>query len=198
MHRSRFALIAGLALVAATAVAASATTPPSGTTTCDVNPTSALQFAFIPFIDSTPGPTTIGVKIPMSGICDNAGVVGGRAPITHVEATVRGRLEAGSVCTTVVSPGIPYDKLKLKLKWKSFDGTRFKTVATSTTHLSAGSYDAGSESIVFTSEIFRGAFAGRTSTIGLKLQDPSFMSPNCPRIVGLNWLSGGESTLTVQ
>ena len=199
MHRSRFALAAGLALVAATAAAVSAATSLSGTIACDVNPTSVLQIALRPSLtNSAPSPTRVVVKIPMSGICDDSGVVGGNAPITHVDARIRARLEAGSTCATLLSPGFPYGKLQIKLKWRSFDGTRFKTVGASATHLSGGTYDAGSESIVFTAEIFRGAFAGSTSTIKLKLQDPALLSGSCPPIEGVNWISGGESTLTVK
>jgi hypothetical protein len=56
---------------------------------------------------------------------------------------------------------------------------------------------SSTESLVFTAEIFKGAFAGTTTTVRLTINDPTFLAPNCPPISGVYYGSDGESSVTV-
>jgi hypothetical protein len=187
------------ALVATVSVAAAAPLP-TGTIDCQLagNDDSPYGLRFIPSISSAPSPGRITVKDnAIQGSCDASGVTGGKAPITHVEAKLLGKLAPGTTCLDVITAP-HFERIKLKLKWTNVDGTgRKRVVATSAAHNFVGSYDDASEALVFTAQLLRGAFAGSAVTMRLTLDNAAFMAGPCPTVTGIFYGADGESAITV-
>lgn len=197
MRRSFLLALFACAAVVATAPAAPAASLPSGTIDCQLQPDDVYGLRFVPYIGSTPGGRII-VKANLIGTCDGSGVTGGKGPIDRVEAKLLAKLEAGTVCSDFVSTP-HFGPIKLNLKWKGTVGDKTRTIAVSKTHLAQGTWDDATESIVFTAEIFKGAFAGSTTaaTITIDAGSAAIMTPTCPRISGLFYAEDGLSTITV-
>jgi hypothetical protein len=196
MSGSRVALAAALTLVVA--AAANAAPLPSGTIACQVASTNVDGLRFQPYISSDPSPTRIRVTTTMQGTCDNSGVMGGKAPITELKATLAGKLAVGSTCSTLTT--MPqFERLKLKIKWRGVDGNgRLKTVASTTVHFVDANWDDDVEGLVLQSQPLKGAFEGSTSTVTLALQNGNaFFNAMCPRIEGDPFGQDGESTITI-
>lgn len=186
------------ALVTASTAVAAAAAPPTGTIVCTLaaNETTGLQFS--PPISFAPSSIRLILKDKtITGGCDASKVTGGRWPITTVKAQLLAKLAAGTSCADVVTSPT-FGTIKLKLRWTGVDEIgRARTVATSAAHLVAGSWDDADGALVFTATIFRGAFAGSTVTARFTLDNPGFLSPNCPLIEGVYYGADGESTITV-
>jgi hypothetical protein len=196
MRRMCLVRILAYAVVAATGSTVLAASLPSGTITCELAPNTTLGLRISPYIDSTPGGRII-MKDTLVGTCDSSGVSGGKGPIDRVEARFLAKLEPGTVCTDLITTP-DFGQVKLSFKWKGEIGGRTRTIATSKAHLVLGSWDDPTESLVFTGELFKGAFAVSTTTVRLSLVDPvGFLTPNCPRISGIYYGVDGESSITV-
>lgn len=196
MRRLSFVAILACAAVALTAPTLLAASLPSGTITCQLAPNTDLGLRISPNISSTPGGRLI-MKDTLVGTCDSSGVSGGKAAIDAVEARFVAKLDAGTVCTDLIT-NPAFGQVKLSFKWKGEIGGRARTVATSKSHLVQGSWDDATESLVFTGELFKGAFAGSTTTVRLSLLDPTnFLTPTCPPISGIYYGVDGESSITV-
>ncbi len=196
MRRMYLVLILACAVVAVVAPTVRAASLPSGTITCQLAPNTDLGLRMSPYISSTPGGRII-MKDTLVGTCDSSGVSGGKGPIDRVEARLLAKLEPGTVCTDVITTP-DFGQVKLSFKWKGEIGGRARTIATSKAHLVLGSWDDPTESLVFTGELFKGAFTGSTTTVRLSLHEPvTFLTPNCPRISGVYYGVDGESSITV-
>lgn len=198
MCRSRFAL--ALALVLSTAATAfAAAPPPSGTIDCSVA-MSRPNFGFSfrpPYLDDAPAPHGLGIKTVMDGPCDNTGVVGGRAPITHVEVKLVGHLADGTTCAIFTSTP-QLKKIAFKIKWQTLNAAgNLRTVSKSLVRAGDVAWDDAAQALVFTTGPLKGAFAGSTSTVTVTLDPGSVPNPNCPAISGLFWGSDGESSITI-
>lgn len=197
MRRSFLVSLFVCAAVVATASAVPAASSPSGTIACQLDPDDVFGVRFVPWISATPEGRVI-VKATLVGTCDSSGVTGGKGPIDHVEAKLLAKLEPGSVCSDVVSTP-HFGQIKLSLKWKGQIGGKSRTIATSKTHLVQGSWDDGGEALVFTADVFKGAFAGSTTTTTITIDAGSVASlrATCPRISGIYYAEDGLSAITV-
>jgi hypothetical protein len=198
MRRATLVPFLVCAVVAVAAPRVAAATLPSGTITCQIDANTDLGLRMVPYIDSTPG-GRIMMKDKIVGTCDSSGVTGGKGPIERFEATLVAKLAAGTVCTDLVTAP-DFDKVKLGFKWKGHVGDRDDLIlATSRVHLVLGSWDDPDQALVFTGEIFKGAFSGSTTTMKLTLHEPglAYLNPTCPPIVGVFYGTDGESELTV-
>jgi hypothetical protein len=200
MCRSRFALALALVAVLAPTVHALAAGP-SGAITCgivDTRPNLGLEFRS-PYLSGEPAPRGIRTKTRMAGTCDNGGVIGGKFPITKVEARLDARLAPGTTCLTLTdAPSL--DKLSVKIAWLGTDANgHLRRVAGSSARVGNVSWDDTAKALVFTTGPLKGGFAGSTSTLTLTLDNPQLqvgVGP-CPPYSGIFWGGDGESTVTV-
>lgn len=213
MHRSRqrttslfrrLASIAVLAIVLGTATGAVAASLPSGAINCVVSgdtdqPNGKWRLRFSPAISSVPSPNRMSVSTTMKGTCDNAGVSGGKAPITNVQAYLVGKLAAGTTCATLTSAPV-FERLKLKIKWQTVDGSgRVRSVATTSARFVDADWDAGLEGLVLTSTPLKGAFGGSTATVTLTIDHPEVFGAVCQNaeIDGTTYGADGESSIAI-
>jgi hypothetical protein len=197
MRRAALAPFLAAALVALAAPAVPAASVPSGTINCQIDANTDDGLRMLPSISSVPGGRVM-MRGKIVGTCDNSGVTGGKAPIDRVEATLIAKLAAGTVCNDVVTTP-DFDKIKLTFKWKGQVGGRTVTVGTSRVHLVLGSWDEPDNAIAFTGEVFKGAFAGTTTSLKLTIGESgvAFLNPTCPPISGVYYGQDGQSELTI-
>jgi hypothetical protein len=200
MCRSKFALALGLVAMLAPTVRAFAAGP-SGTVSCsivDTRPTFGLEFK-PPYLSGAPAPRGILSKARMAGPCANGGIIGGKFPITKVEARLAGRLSPGTTCLTLTdTPSV--EKLSVKIAWLGIDGNgHLRRVAGSSARVGSVSWDDTAKALVFTTGPLKGGFAGSTSTVTLTLDNPQLQQgvDPCPAYSGIFWGGDGESTVTI-
>jgi hypothetical protein len=195
----RLVLAIGLAasLIAAVSVASAAPLP-SGSITCQVDAdTGPWGLRVLPSISSVPSAGRVTLKDVVTGSCDAAGVSGGKAPITNVEANLSAKLVPGSTCLDLVTAP-HFERVKLKLKWTNVDITgRKRVVATSTAHNFVASYDDTTQGIVWTATILKGAFAGSGVTTRLTFDVPEAFDDACGSYGGIYYGSDGDSLISV-
>lgn len=204
MSRSILSFVSAALLILGTAATAPAASPPSGTISCvvtgdDDRPNGNWRVRFSPAISSTPSPGRMKVMTYMRGTCDAAGVVGGKAPITNVQAHLLGKLAAGTTCATLTSSPV-FEKLRLKITWQTLgtDG-RLRTVAKTSATFVDVEWDDGLGGLVFASAALKGGFAGSTSTLKIAFDAPEAFATVCDTgaIDGSAYGGGGDSTLTI-
>ena len=194
---SRLALVAAFAL-AVMPLRAGATSPPSGTISCSMFPTNA-GLDMRPAISSDPSTGRILVKTSIAGICDNSGVVGGKAPITAIDAKLVGTLTAGTTCSSFVNAP-NFDRLRVKIKWKAAADAhgRSKVVSSTTLSFVDVSWDEADEALILSSQPSKGGFAGSTATLKITLNNAAYYNGPCqPPILGAGWGADGESAITI-
>ena len=203
MRRSRFVRVLTFALVLAPAAGVLAAAPPSGTIDCSVGmskPEFGFQF-LPPFLSPDAANLGIPTKTVTDGPCDNAGVVGGKAPITNVEVKLVGRFSDGTTCDTLVSAP-QLEKIGFKIKWQTLNPVgHLRTISNSLARAGSVTWDSGAEALVFTTGPLKGGFAGSTATVKLTIDAGSVNSvtnPNgCPLISGLSYGEDGLSAVTI-
>jgi hypothetical protein len=183
MYRVELARVAlALSFVLAGLSSALAVNDPSGTISCAVTGRYYFFRPYLPTVPAGPGTRAIRTKIIRvpGTACDNAGVTGGRAPISAAEVSLSGRLAAGTTCADFLT-SLTFEKARIKVAWQRFrpDGHR-ANVATSKAVVASATYDAGSEDMVIvTQPVAKGAFAGSTLTLHLGVGDPVAFDDQC-------------------
>jgi hypothetical protein len=162
---------ATLSIVTATPVSAAAVPPPSGTISCSV--AGVVQFA--PGLGLLPNAKGGKLKIDMTGSsCDNAGVSGGKAPITDVAMKAVGSLSPGGSCfeDSVVNMAKTF---KLTTKWQNRNvSNKVTTVSASKSTLVSSVTSGAHWEFVFNAPA-KNAFAGTPSSlqidVGIEVYD---------------------------
>jgi hypothetical protein len=156
---------------ATVATAAGAAAPPTGTISCSVfSGTSSTRpegILFSPGINSVPRTVKINAR-NIGSSCDNAGVVGGKAPITGVALKLTARMPDGT-CANLTSASPTFDNARVVLKWRGLNPAGHPmTVSTSHARIATASYDTNAHALDLTTTPITGsAFAGKTVTMHL-------------------------------
>lgn len=194
----RSLLVLTLAMLVFTDAGRVAAAPlPSGTIACVVAGDAVTGLRISPPISPMPSFIRPIIKDTAYGACDADGVLGGKGPIDSVEAKLLARLAAGSKCLDLVTAP-DFTLVKLKLKWKGPNAIgRPRTIATSIAQLVNGAWDPATESLTFTGQLFKGAFAGSTFTMRLTLDTPGLLNATCPLTESVFYGADGDSVITV-
>ncbi len=153
------------------ASAPAAAAPPNGTISCAVfsevaegRPTGLL---FTPFLSGTPQSVRFTATNGDSA-CDNLGVTGGKVPITSATFKLTARMSEGT-CAALTSSAPPFEKARLKIKWRGETPSgKAKTVGSTNAQIASAFYDPGSHTLTMTTKpLTGGSFRGRTVTLAL-------------------------------
>lgn len=181
-------IIAGFIATAAS-TAATAAAPPTGTIPCAVvSGTSATRpegILFHPFVNAVPRTLQIVAK-NIGSSCDNAAVVGGKAPITGVALKMTARMPEGT-CANLTSATPTFETGFVMLKWQGLNPAgRSVTVSTSRARIATASYDTDAHTLNVTTEPSTGpAFAGKTITLHLGFDyATAFFEAGCAELGG--------------
>ena len=144
---------------------------PDGTISCaifsDINATHPKGILFRPLIDANP--RNLGIAITNLGSsCDDAGVAGGKAPITGVSFKLTGHLRDGN-CSALTSPIPVFENARLLVTWRGVNAAgKFITVSRSRAHIAFASYDTATHTLTFITEPLTGpAFVAKTLKLHL-------------------------------
>lgn len=162
---------------------------PDGTISCaifsDVNAAHPKGILFRPLIDANP--RSLGIAITNLGSsCDNAGVVGGKAPIAGVAFKLTGRLRDGN-CSALTSPVPAFENARLLVTWRGVNAAgKPMTVSRSRAHIAFASYDTGTHTLTFITEPLTGpAFVAKTLKVHLGFDYyPDVFEAGCPNTNG--------------
>jgi len=176
--------------------AAAAVPKPSGTISCTFAGTAALN----PALTATASGKALKFKATATSVsCNNAGVAGGKAPITAAAVKITGSLAAGSECGSLASP--TFGKTKIQAKWQGLNPTgKLMTVAVNNVFLASASMDLsdpGEPTLQLVSAlVLKGAFANQTITLRLVLDsDFAELMTTCSSPTGLSSIEFGLSNV---
>jgi hypothetical protein len=162
---------------------------PAGTVSCTIAGSLTLKTP----LTNTPSTKTIKVKgMATASSCNNAGVTGGKAPITGAAIKINGKLPVGASCTSLATP--TFAKTKVQVKWQGLNSqSKVMTVSVDNSFLATAQSNVGSTVtlILVTQPNSKGGFVGQTNTLTLGLDDtPASLASLCST-TGITDLSFG-------